>query len=99
MRVAQHEEVHRRRWSEEEEGRNYRANEYVFPADESNVCFKWKQAYAWDMRRPFQAACDRAGIKGLGIHDLRHMATSILFVSGIPEAIIRKLTGHRSREL
>ena len=33
------------------------------------------------------------------IHDLRHMATSILFPQGIPEAIIRKLTGHRSREL
>ncbi len=27
------------------------------------------------------------------------MATTILFLSGIPEAIIRKLTGHRSREL
>jgi hypothetical protein len=27
------------------------------------------------------------------------MATTILFLSGIPEAIIRKLTGHRSREI
>jgi hypothetical protein len=27
------------------------------------------------------------------------MATTILFLKGIPEAIIRKLTGHRSREL
>jgi hypothetical protein len=27
------------------------------------------------------------------------MATSILFLQGIPEAIIRKLTGHRSREM
>src|SRR5215831_20850127 len=35
----------------------------------------------------------------LRIHDLRHMATTILFLEGIPEAIIRKLTGHRSREL
>jgi hypothetical protein len=42
---------------------------------------------------------DRAGIKSLRIHDLRHMATSILFLQGIPDAIIRKLTGHRSREL
>ena len=31
--------------------------------------------------------------------DLRHMATTILFLRGIPEAVIRKLTGHRSREL
>jgi integrase len=78
---------------------SYQASEYVFPADQSNVRFKGKQAYAWDMRKPFQAACERAGIKGLRIHDLRHMATSILFLRGIPEAIIRKLTGHRSREL
>jgi hypothetical protein len=27
------------------------------------------------------------------------MATTILFLEGVPEAIIRKLTGHRSREL
>jgi hypothetical protein len=27
------------------------------------------------------------------------MATTILFLRGVPEAIIRKLTGHRSREL
>ena len=27
------------------------------------------------------------------------MATTILFLRGIPEAVIRKLTGHRSREL
>jgi len=46
--------------------------------------------------KPFQAACERAGVKNLRIHDLRHMATSILFMDGIPEAIIKKLTGHRS---
>jgi hypothetical protein len=49
--------------------------------------------------QPFQAACERAGITNLRIHDLRHMATTILFLEGVPEAIIRKLTGHRSREL
>jgi integrase len=52
-----------------------------------------------DLRKPFQAACKRAGIKDLRIHDLRHTATTILFLQGVPEAIIRKLTGHRSREL
>jgi len=29
---------------------------------------------------------------------LRHMATTILFLEGVLDAIIRKLTGHRSRE-
>ena len=78
---------------------SYGSDEYVFPADRANVRFKGTKEYAWDMRKPFQAACERAGIKNLRIHDLRHMATTILFLRGIPEAIIRKLTGHRSREL
>jgi len=63
------------------------------------VGFKGTQGHAWDVRKPFQAACEGAGIKNLRIHDLRHTATSILFMDGIPEAIIKKLTGHRSREL
>jgi len=78
---------------------SYGSDEYAFPADRSNVRYKGTQEHAWDMRKPFQAACERAGIKNLRIHDLRHMATTILFLRGIPEAIIRKLTGHRSREL
>jgi len=78
---------------------SYGHNEYVFPADRGNVRFKGRQGYLWDLRKPFHAACPRAGIKDLRIHDLRHMATTILFLEGIPEAIIRKLTGHRSREL
>jgi integrase len=78
---------------------SYRQDEYVFPADRGNVRFKGKQGHLWDLRKPFQAACDRAGVKDVRIHDLRHMATTILFLEGIPEAIIRKLTGHRSREL
>ena len=78
---------------------SYRRDEYVFPADRTNVRFKGTQGHAWDMRKPFHAACERAGITNLRIHDLRHMATSILFMDGIPEAIIKKLTGHRSREL
>ncbi len=78
---------------------SFEQDEYVFPADRGNVRFKGKQLHLWDIRKPFQEACDRAGIKNLRIHDLRHMATTILFLSGVPEAIIRKLTGHRSREL
>ena len=78
---------------------SYQSDEYVFPADRSNVRFTGKQMHLWDIRNPFQAACGRAGIQELRIHDLRHMATTILFLQGVPEAIIRKLTGHRSREL
>ncbi len=80
---------------------SYRWDEYVFPADRTNVRFKGKSVHRWDMRDSFKAACKRAGkeFENLRIHDLRHMATTILFLRGIPEAVIRKLTGHRSREL
>ena len=38
---------------------SYRRDEYVFPADRTNVRFKGTQAHVWDMRKPFQAACKR----------------------------------------
>src|SRR5262249_39249381 len=78
---------------------SYQEDLHLFPVERSNVRFAGKREYLWDIRKPFQAACERAGVKGIRIHDLRHMATTILFLEGIPEAIIRKLTGHRSREL
>ncbi len=76
-------------------------DEYLFPPDRGNVRFTGKSSHRWDIRDRFKAACDRAGKEfgSLRIHDLRHMATTILFLRGIPEAVIRKLTGHRSREL
>ena len=40
-----------------------------------------------------------AGIQDLRIHDLRHFATTMLFMEGVADAIIRKMTGHRSEEL
>ena len=40
-----------------------------------------------------------AGIDDLRIHDLRHFATTMLFMEGVADAIIRKMTGHRSEEL
>ena len=76
-------------------------DEYLFPPERGNVRFTGKSVHLWDMRNSFKAACERAGkeFEVLRIHDLRHMATTILFLCGIPEAVIRKLTGHRSREL
>ena len=78
---------------------SYGTNAYLFPSDRTNVRFSGKRDYRWDLRKPFQAACKRANVTGIRIHDLRHLATTIVFLEGIPEAVIRKLTGHRSREL
>ena len=38
-------------------------------------------------------------ISDLLIHDLRHFATTLLFMEGVPDATIRKTAGHRSEEL
>jgi integrase len=35
----------------------------------------------------------------LRIHDLRHFATTVLFMDEIPDAMIAKMTGHRSGQL
>jgi integrase len=40
-----------------------------------------------------------AVVVNLRIHDLRHYATTVLFMKGIPDSIISKMTGHKSREL
>ncbi len=79
---------------------SYGWDEYLFPPGHGNVRFTGRSVHRWEMRNSFKAACARAGkeFEGLPIHNLRHMATTILFLRGIPGAAIRKLTGHRSRE-
>jgi integrase len=81
---------------------SYGKDEYLFPA-KPNSRFKDKEKFskphAWDMGHRFRTACKLAGITDLRIHDLRHFATTMLFIEGVPDAIIRKMTGHRSEEL
>jgi hypothetical protein len=38
-------------------------------------------------------------VKNVRIHDLRHAGATILMTLGVPDPIVRKVTGHRSREL
>jgi len=40
-----------------------------------------------------------ANVRDIRIHDLRHAGATILMTLGVPDAIVRKITGHRSREL
>jgi len=79
---------------------SYGKHEYLFPA-KPNVRFKgnFSKPYAWDLGKRFRRVCRLAGITDLRIHDLRHFATTMLFMSGVADAVIRKLTGHRSEEL
>ena len=79
---------------------SYGTSEYLFPA-KANVRFKenFKKPYAWDLGKRFRRVCTKAGITDLRIHHLRHFATTMLFMDGIPDTIIRKMTGHTSATL
>jgi len=75
-------------------------DEYLFPA-KPNVRYKenFSKPYVWDIGKRFRRICKLAKVSNLRIHDLRHYATTVLFIKGIPDSIISKMTGHRSREL
>ncbi len=81
---------------------SYGKHEYLFPA-RPNVKYrdveKFQKPHAWDIGKRFRRIRDLANIKDLRIHDLRHFATTMLFMEGVADAIIRKMTGHRSEEL
>lgn len=77
-------------------------HEYLFPA-RPNVRFKevekFSRPHAWDLGKRFRRICTKAKVPDLRIRDLRHFATTMLFIEGVADAIIRKMTGHRSEEL
>jgi integrase len=45
-------------------------------------------------RTAFEAACRRAGLKGLRFHDLRHIAATRIVESGANIVAISKILGH-----
>jgi integrase len=81
---------------------SYGTHEYLFPA-KPNVRFKdvenFSRPHAWDSGKRFRRICTLAKVSDLRIHDLRHFATTMLFIEGVADAVIRKLTRHRSEEL
>ena len=79
---------------------SYKTDEYLFPA-KPNVRFKgnFSKPYAWDLGKRFRRIRDLAEISDLRIHDLRHFATTALFMEGVTDTIIRKMTGHTSEVL
>lgn len=56
---------------------------------------EWDGAPVKKIRKAFQAAVDRAGLKGVTPHTLRHTVATWLDEGGIPMERISKLLGHR----
>ncbi len=78
---------------------SYGKIEYLFPSRPTARFPSPERLYMWDIGKRFREVCRRVGVEGLRIHDLRHAGPSILLARGVPDGIVRKLTGHRSREL
>jgi len=81
---------------------SFGSSEYVFP---SKTTHRYrdpsllKRPYRWDIRKAFVAACAKAGLKDVHIHDLRHLGPSILLTQGVGDSVVAKVTGHRSAAL
>jgi integrase len=74
-------------------------HEYLFPSRPTARCPEPKRPYRWDFGKQFRALAKATGIQNVRIHDLRHAGATILMTLGVPDPIVRKVTGHRSREL
>lgn len=72
----------------EEEDRT-RESEFVFPSRAGTI-----RGHIFDVRKPFMAACEAAGIEGLRTHDLRHSFATIAIMAGASLYDVQKLLGH-----
>ena len=65
----------------------------------SDFLFARGSAPIVDFRASWRQACVRAGVPKLLFHDLRRTAVRSLRRAGVPESVIMKITGHRTRSV
>ncbi|HWE22977.1 MAG TPA: site-specific integrase, partial [Myxococcales bacterium] len=70
----------------------YLKSEWVFTNPETNK--------AWnDVRKMFRRAADAAGFPGLWFHDLRRSFVTNARRHGVPESVVMKMSGHKTRSV
>jgi len=57
------------------------------------------KAHVKDIKTAFKAACRRAEIKGVRLHDLRHTAASKMIEAGADLVTVSKILGHSSIQM
>src|SRR6185503_6802857 len=66
---------------------------------DTNQVFLYKGRPWKNPRTAFAAACRRAGITGLRLHDLRHCAATNLRRAGVDTMTAMKIIGHKSEQM
>jgi integrase len=66
---------------------------------DTNRVFLYKGKPWKNPRTAFAAACRRAGITGLRLHDLRHTASTNLRRAGVDTLTAMKIVGHKSEQM
>lgn len=66
---------------------------------DTNRVFLYKGRPWKNPRTAFAAACRRAGITGLRLHDLRHTASTNLRRAGVDTMTAMKIVGHKSEQM
>lgn len=66
---------------------------FVFCAEDGRMLTRW------ECHRPLRRACQRAGLRRIGWHCLRHSFASALVMRGAPLRVVQELLGHRSIEM
>lgn len=52
-----------------------------------------------ELSRQFAAACDRAGVHRIRLHELRHTCASLLLAQGVPPRVVMEILGHSAVEM
>jgi integrase len=66
---------------------------------DTNRVFLYKEKPMKNIRTAFAAACRRAGITNLRVHDFRHTASTNLRRAGVDTMTAMKIVGHKSEQM